>query len=136
MLKFCFCTFELLTQKNIKLHFELLTQSQLILEIRFYFCRAPLEGHQEKTSPFFCSPTKWNYIYIIISYCSQSLFSRLDLLVIIKPGTQNQSFFIRMYKTLVIKLADGNSSKLVSQVKNCLLNQFQTWKCQGKNNDK
>ena len=36
--------------KNIKLNFQLLTQSRLILEI---LCPVPFEGHQEKTSLFF-----------------------------------------------------------------------------------
>ena len=39
--------------KNIKLHFELLTKSPLILEILFYLFPIPLEEHQEKTSLIF-----------------------------------------------------------------------------------
>ena len=42
---------------------------------------------QEKTSLLFWSSTKWNYVYIIISYCSQPLFSKLNLLVPKKPDT-------------------------------------------------
>ena len=36
--------------ENVELHFELLTQSWLILEIQFYLCPVPLEDHQEKTN--------------------------------------------------------------------------------------
>ena len=36
--------------ENIELHFELLTQSWLILEIQFYLCPVPLEDHQEQTN--------------------------------------------------------------------------------------
>ena len=36
--------------KNIKLHFELLAQSRLILGIQFFLCPVPLEHYQEKTS--------------------------------------------------------------------------------------
>ena len=46
-----------LNLKNIKLHFELLTQSRVILEIQFYFCPVPRKGHREKTSLIFWSPT-------------------------------------------------------------------------------
>ena len=73
----------------MKLRFELVTQSWLILEIQFYLCPVPLKGYQENTSLFFWSPTKSNYLYIIISCCSQPLFSKLNLLVTRKPGTQN-----------------------------------------------
>ena len=45
-----------LTLKNIKLHLGLLTQSQLIMEIQFYLCPVPHEGHQEKTSLVFGHP--------------------------------------------------------------------------------
>ena len=38
--------------KNIKLYFELLTHSRLILEIQFYLCPVPFQGHQEKTTFF------------------------------------------------------------------------------------
>ena len=51
--------------KNINLHFELLTQSRLLLEIQFYLCPVLLEGPQKKKK------------------------SRLNLLVTKKPGTQN-----------------------------------------------
>ena len=73
--------------KCIKLHFKLLTQSRLILEIQFYPCPVPLEGHREKTSQFFWSPTKPNYLYIIISYSFQPLFFKLSLLLTRKPRT-------------------------------------------------
>ena len=39
--------------KNVKLHFELLTQPLLILEIQLYLSPVLSEGYQEKTSPFF-----------------------------------------------------------------------------------
>ena len=74
--------------KNIKWDFEL--QFRLMLEIQFYFCHVPPGDHQEKTSLYFWSFTKSNYyLYIINSHCSQSLFSKLNLLVTRKPGTQN-----------------------------------------------
>ena len=75
--------------KNITLRFELLTQSWLKLEIQFYLCPVPSEGHREKTSLSFWSPTNSNYFYIIISYCSQPFFSKLILLVTRKQGVQN-----------------------------------------------
>ena len=83
MVKLSFLHFRVtnLNLKNIKLHFELLTQSWLILVIQFYLCAVPLEGHQKKTSQFFWSPTKSNYLYIITSYCSEPLFSKLNLLI-------------------------------------------------------
>ena len=40
-----------------------------------------------------------------------------------------------MQKIFAIKPVDGQSSQ-DSQVKNCIPNQFQTWKCPGRNNDK
>ena len=77
MLKLLFLHFRVINSnsKNIKLHFELLTQSRLILEIQFYLCPVPCEGHREKSSLFFRSPTKSNHLYTMISYCSQPLFS-------------------------------------------------------------
>ena len=91
MVKLLFLDFRVTNSnlKNTKLHFELLTQSVLILEIQFYLCPVQLECHQEKISLFFWLPTKQNHLYITISYCSQPLFSRLNLLVTRKPGTQN-----------------------------------------------
>ena len=91
MVKLLFFRFQVTNSnlKNIKLHFELLTQARLILEIRFYVCPVPLEGHQNKPSLYFWSPTKPNYLYTIISYCSKLLFSEENLLVIGKPRTQN-----------------------------------------------
>ena len=108
-LNFYFSTFELLTQswkikvslrvtnsmvkllffhfwvtnlnlKNVKLHFELLSQYRMISEIRFYLWLVQRKVYQEKTSLFFWSPSKLNYLYIIIGYCSQSLFSKLNLI--------------------------------------------------------
>ena len=77
--------------KNTKLHFELPALSRLILKTQFL----PLGGHQGKTSLFFRSLTKSNYLYIIISYCSQPLFSKLNLLVTRKPETQTKcSIFV------------------------------------------
>ena len=58
--------------KNIKLHFELLTQSWLVLQTQFYPCSLLFKDHQDKTSPFFWLPAKSNY----------------NLLVTINPGTQ------------------------------------------------
>ena len=75
--------------KIVKLHFEVQTQSRHILEIQFYLCPETLEGYQEKASLFFWSSTKLNYLYIIISYLFQYLFSKLNLLVTRKLGTQN-----------------------------------------------
>ena len=59
MIKFLFFQFRItyLNLKNIELHFELLTQSRLMLEIQFYFCPLHLDVHQSKTSPFVWSPT-------------------------------------------------------------------------------
>ena len=108
-LNFYFSTFELLTQswkikvslrvtnsmvkllffhswvtnlnlKNVKLHFELLTQYRMISEIRFSLWLVQCKVYQEKTSLFFWSPSKLSYLYIIIGYCSQSLFSKLNLI--------------------------------------------------------
>ena len=75
--------------RKIELHFELLTQSQMILEIQFYFRPAPFESHHEKTFLFFGHPNKSNYLYIKIINCSQSLSSKVSILVNRKPGTQN-----------------------------------------------
>ena len=77
------------TWKNIKLHFELLARSRMTLEIQFYLCPVHLEVHQEKKSLFIWSPTKNNYLYIIIRFCFQPLFSKLNLLLTRKPVTQN-----------------------------------------------
>ena len=59
--------------KNIKLHYELLSQSRLMLEIQFYLCAVPLQDHQEKTSLFFWSPTKKVIVrsksVIVLSFC-------------------------------------------------------------------
>ena len=108
-LNFYFSTFELLTQswkikvslrvtnsmvkllffhswvtnlnlKNVKLHFELLTQYRMISEIRFSLWLVQCKVYQEKTSLFFWSPSKLSYLDIIIGYCSQSLFSKLNLI--------------------------------------------------------
>ena len=81
--------------KIIKLHFELLTRSRLILKIQFYLCPVPLGGDQEKTSLFFWSLAKSNYLYIIISYCCQPLFSKLNVLVTRKLGAYDSIFYIR-----------------------------------------
>ena len=76
MIKFLFFQFRItyLNLKNIELHFELLTQSRLMLEIQFYFCPLHLDVHQGKTT-LFGHPLYRNYLYIIISYCFQPLFS-------------------------------------------------------------
>ena len=68
MLKILFFHFRVSNSnlKNIKLHFELLTQSLLTLEIQFFLCPVPREGHQEKTSRFIWSPSKSNQLYIMI----------------------------------------------------------------------
>ena len=60
MVKLLFFRFRVtnLNRKSIELHFESLTQSRLIFEIQFYFCRVPLEDYQEKASQFFWSLTK------------------------------------------------------------------------------
>ena len=69
-----------LSLKNVKLHFELLTQYRMISEIRFSLWLVQCKVYQEKTSLFFWSPSKLSYLYIIIGYCSQSLFSKLNLI--------------------------------------------------------
>ena len=79
----------------------------MILEIQSFLCHVTLEGHQEKTSLSLKSPTKSNYLYIIISYYSQPLFSKLNLLVTRKSETQNYIFYINVYKTLTHKVGDG-----------------------------
>ena len=110
--------------KNIKLHFELLTQSRLILEIQLSLCLVPLEGHQEKTSSFFWTLNK-DIFHITISCCLHW-----------KTWDSKFSFFYSCVKHMAVKHAHGNSSKFVSQVKKYLPNQCQTWKCQGSNNNK
>ena len=69
-----------LSLKNVKLHFELLTQYRMISEIRFSLWLVQCKVYQEKTSLFFWSPSKLSYLDIIIGYCSQSLFSKLNLI--------------------------------------------------------
>ena len=106
--------------KNIKLNFELLARSRMLLETLFYSWPIPLERHQEKTSLFFRSPTKSNYPCIIFSYCSQCLFSKLNLLITSKHGTQNEICYFHVNKTLDTKMVMVNlglSLKLLSQVK-------------------
>ena len=92
MLKLLFSHFRVtsLKLKNIKLHFELLAQSRLILEIQFYLFKV----HQRKTSPFFWSPTKSSNLYIVISYCSPHWFSKLNLLITRKHETQKIMYSI------------------------------------------
>ena len=134
MIRFLFLLFRVtsLNLKNIKLFFELLIYSQPILKIQFFLCTVPFEGHQVKTSLCFWQPTRSCYPYIITSYCTHPLLSRLNLLVTRKAGTHNEIFYIFVKKTLAMKPVNGFSSKLVSQVRSCLLNKFQTWKCQCK----
>ena len=74
--------------KNWKLNFELLAPSRRVLKTHFYLCPLLLKGNREKSSLLFCSITKSIYPYIITGYCSQSLFSKWNLQVTKKPGTQ------------------------------------------------
>ena len=135
MVKHLFCHFWVTNSNliNIKLHFELVTQSRLILKIQFYLCPVPLEGYQENISLFSWLPIKSNYLYIIISYCSQRLFSKLNVLV--KPGTQNY-FLYSCVESIGYQTSWWLAFYISFSRKNCLPNQFQTWKCQRRNNDK
>ena len=66
------------------------------------------------------SPTGSCYPYIIISYCSQPLFSNWDLQVTRKSGTQNSIFDFRMWEILATILGDVDlvlGWKLLSLVK-------------------
>ena len=85
--------------KNIKLHFELLTQSMLILEIVFPVL---FECYQEKTSLFFRSTTTSNYLYIINRYCcTQFCYQFSVIVVLIFRDTQRHSLMERKKKIIV-----------------------------------
>ena len=119
MVKLLFSHFRVtsLKLKNIKLHFELLAQSRLILEIQFYHFKV----HQRKTSPFFWSPTKSSNLYIVISYCSPHLFSKLNLLVTRKHETQKimYSIFLSskhwLSNQLMVSLLSFQSTDLLTE---------------------
>ena len=82
MVKILFFHFRVINSnlKSIKLHFELLTKFRLKLKIQFYLCPVPLEGHRKELVCFFGHPLKLIYLCIIISYYSQPLFSKFNLL--------------------------------------------------------
>ena len=134
MLKLLFSHFRVtsLKLKNIKLHFELLAQSRLILEIQFYLFKV----HQRKTSPFFWSPTKSSNLYIVISYCSPHWFSKLNLLATRKHETQKIMYSIYACAANIGYQTNWWLVFLVSKAQTCLLSQFQIWYWPSKNNDK
>ena len=106
--------------KYIKLHFELLTRSQLISGTQFYPCFIPIKYHQQETSLSFWSLAKLSYPYIKISYYLY-LYSLREVAIYCKTWSSKLNFLFPYVENIDCQIRRW-------LIECCLLHSFLKWK--------